>query len=385
MNPSFARIRDEAKKIKEQEKALGALRVELKEAFGPTFDTDGSILLLVREANALLDEPSFRETPPFVKPSITLALVEHSSPSVRLFVARTLPVQYVDKLANDPDRSVRLAVAWRTTPRKLDEMRRRNPADDQLKEIARQRGFLVESTRSVVKGLDPAEPKKKLGKAGKQWEGSELSDTWYDTQANKLIKMYQNNLEYCWEEVACRRLVSSMRATSHVDIDEKKLYDVLKKKIKEREDWRLKALDDDPLQEQPLKETLDWLNRGSHPLYIPVLDEEEDVVQKLVDSRCSSQEYIRQFNTVFGVSESQVPRSVGKYHLGESRGSMRVPVKAHLPTRKALRAIDERALDRYVTAWNEVHARDTHHEPIRISWTPALLEQDVINFDVILK
>ena len=379
MRLTLSQLQSVARKTAQQERALRQLRSELKNVFGPTLDVDRPLGRVIREVNDVLSSSKFRESPPAFKVSLALVLAENDNVEVRRLAAHLLPNNLTEKLAFDKDATVRHIVAWRASPRVLDEMFGRWPGDDQLVDVIAQRGLLVEKV----------ETKKytKRGDSVKQWEGEELSDVWYESRVIDLMNKYMNNLEYCWEEVATRRFASSYRATTGVEIDEKKLYDLLKKKISEREDQRLKALDDDPLREQPLKETLDWLRLGGHSGFqnaFPIVETQDDVVKSLLDENNSAAEYVRKFNSLFAIKESSIPISLKKFRIGEAKGVMKIPSIGCTPS-KELRYIDEKALDRYVSCWNVLQERNESADPIRIKWNPSQSSQGSFSFEAILK
>lgn len=383
MGLSLRKLRMAAQDAQRNEKTTALVRSEIRRIFGPSLRQDRAFTAVIEEANNLLATPRYREEPPVVKTSVACHLAESPDPRVRLFAAHVMPDHLVAKLAFDKDPQVRHAVAWRASLKTLDEMTTRWPHDDQLEAIVSDRGLLSE-----VK-LDAKGRYQKVGDAGKQWEGPELTEQWYHTQVSNLLKKYANNLEYCWEEVAVRQFVNAYRSSTGVRVDEKKLYDMLKERIQEREEERLEALDADPLSENPLQESIEWLKMGGHRMnqpFMPVLDEDaSDPVQNLLDEQCSSAEYIRKFNALFSVRETPVPAAAGKYRLGEARSVTRVPVTAHTPAKRSVGVVDERALDRYCRSWNEVQKTSGISEPLQISWSHSPQSIGDVNFDAILR
>lgn len=373
MRSNLDRMDEEVKKVRKSQKLEIALRCEIKRVFGSLIDSDTSLSELIETVNNLLDGPRFKKSSVDVKPSVSLRLMEHSDARVRLFAVRTVPQNYVERFIHDRDRSVRLAAAERALPRQLDEMLRRHPDDDQLRVIAEEREI-----------LDP----KKFSLASKQRiDPKSLTDQWYETQASGLIKRYHNNLEGRWEEIAVRQFVNAMRSTNGVVIDEEKLYKTLKKRMDEREQDRLKALDDDPLAEQPLKESIEWLRLGGHRINMqapafPIIEERVDKVRDLLESNSGSIEYVRTFNELFCVLESRIPAAVRKFRIGESKEEFKIPVKCKCPT--VIGQIEEQALDRYVRSWNEIqYRRGTEGEPLRISWNHV--DDQNVSFETILR
>lgn len=361
---------DISRAAKRDQKNVDSFKSEIKRIFGDAIDVDRPLSKLMREVLDMSDDPRHSIEFSGVKPSVSISLMESARPEFRIFAARVAPVRFVDKLASDPSVDVRHEVAKRVSVRVLDGMIKRWPRDDQLREVARKRGLLIVE-------LKKSGGYEKVGDPMKQWEGPKLSDVWYEQQAENLMKKFMNNIEYMWEETAVRQFANAMRATNGTEVDEKKLYDVLKKKIYDRETERLEALDDEPLREQPLKETIEWLKLGGHrSLIVPVIEHVEDPVLTLLEKRVSNRQYVREFESLFEVKTSPVPSALRKYGIDE----MTVPVKATVPNRKPIGVVEEKALDKYVSCWNSCQST----EPIKLSWDPSTFDCDV-SFRAVLR
>jgi hypothetical protein len=403
-----------AARTKSQHATVEALKLELKRIFGPTLDLVRPLSEIIDEANERLSDPKSVEFPPEMKLSLALKLSKSTNSDVRLLAVRTLPTKYAENLAFDSDPQIREAVAHRASPKVIDEMVKRYPDDDCVISVARSRKLLgvsvprylnedalispggVEEPEGtyfdwsrflVAEAKNPDGSYKKVSKYVAQWEGPELDDVWYENQAKLLIKKYDNNLERQWEEIACRQFVNASKSMG-VEIDEKKLYDTLMKQLKDREDKRFDALDEDPLAEQPLKESVDWLLRGGYvdtTSLVPNFNYNENPVEQLLKSSVSSADYVRKFNSLFSVKESPVPAAIKKYRIGEVKGVMKVPVSARLPRQGHFTAIDERALDKYCHCWNELQVRNTNVEPMKVQWNVVPIQEGVVSFSVILR
>jgi hypothetical protein len=203
----------------------------------------------------------------------------------------------------------------------------------------------------------------------------ELSDAWYDEQANNFLRDYGQNIEYAWEELAVSRFCSSTKATSGVVVDADKLLKSVKKLIKDKEDLAM--------ERNALKETLDWLKDQEvlQETGLPELDEAMDPVRQLVEANLTPDQYIERATELFQVQESVLPAAIRKYRLGESnRRGTHVPMIAWLPHDGAIRSIDERALDAFCESWNS-HQR-LAGEPIKIEWSTHALDMRKVGFSV---
>lgn len=74
----------------------------------------------------------------------------------------------------------------------------------------------------------------------KQQAVPELSDEYYTSLADRLYQDYgQHTMEDSWEEVAIQRFCSSIKATSLIDVDRKRLKKALEKRLEQRDEDRL--------------------------------------------------------------------------------------------------------------------------------------------------
>jgi hypothetical protein len=375
------------KKTIDEEKAAEALKTEIGRVFGTTVIIEGKLETVVASANDWLDvlDRTGRSSRLAFKPAITSGFLDHRDPEVRKFAARICPESYLPKVMNDRSPEVRAAVAARLQLPAVREMMKRFPQDDQLRTIFRAKKKLFES--GVAKpetkplGVDPVDGKERMGDAARTPEGPELSENWYHQHAMRFLHDYGGNIEYAWEDLAVRRFCSSVKATSHVDIDESKLLKSIKELIKEKED--------NAMERNALKETLAWLDGREEEEnlaegVLPDLSEDVDPVRDMVEGRLTGEQFIEQASKVFKVQQSMLPLGIRKYRLGE--GSARqtlVPCIGMLPHQHGFRAIDERALDAFCEHWSK--RQQMAGEPLRLEWTTHPTDVNKIGFTCILK
>jgi len=362
-----------------------ALRAEISRVLGPTIITDGKIEEVVTAVNEHIDtlEQLGRAGRLDFQASVVSPFLGYADPEVRKFAARVVPEKYLGNLVNDRDSRVRAIVATRMPLEAARDMAKRFPKDDQLRSILRKRK-LQEAGISKPKVQD--EPfdlngDKRLGKVLKTPKGPELSDAWYEQMAHKLMIDYDQNIEYCWEELACKRYASSMKATCGIEVDQAKLLKALKDMIEDKEDRAL--------ERNALKETLEWLD-GQEELSdinecaLPRIFEEADDVSELVGSSLSPEQYVERAKAVFCIRESQLPAAIRKYRLSEGNPcAVSVPVIGVLPHSFGFRAVDERALDTFVESWSK--KQSLAGEPLVLTWSVDPCDANRISFGVKLQ
>ena len=372
-----------------EEKAAEALRAEIKRVLGPVVVTEGKkIEQVVAEANDRLDVLS--ETGRMGRldfsQSVATRFLDHTHPEVRRFAARVVPERFLGKLANDKDSAVRAAVALRVPLPQVKEMMKRFKSDDQLRSIYRTRKKQqlaeagVKAPETEPMGHDPAEDAERMGDSGKTAD-VELSEAWYDQQARRFLQDYGRNIEYAWEEIAVHRFVSSLKATSLVEVDPKKLMKCIKDLIEEKEDMAL--------ERNSLKETLAFLARqeeaemleeGVLPQVIP----DADPVREFVEAGLSDEALLERGTKLFRVQEAMLPAGLRKYRLGEGRSNIvRVPAIGYLPNDTGFRAIDEQAMDMFCQAWTRRQAMVG--EPLKLEWLGHPENRSKVSFTCILK
>jgi hypothetical protein len=371
MQLRLSQLRLIAEHATERERAGEALRRELRRTLGPSLTTEGRLADVARAANERLDalEHAGGAARLGVRSAPLLRVADHPSADVRRLAARLLPERFVARFADDDDESVRHAVAPRLPLGKLREMVRRDPTDSVLREA-------IAAKRQVASaGLRSGDPVK-------QDEGTELSDAYYESLAERLMQDYGRRMEFGWEPEAVRRLARSIRATSGVVIDEERLLEALDDLRKDREDAVMDAPD------RPLREAAAWLRDRvlqEASTGIPLMGEgDDDPVKELESAGDDEPAFMDGAERLFSIREAIVPHAVRKFRLREGISRpLSVPVSGRLPHGGAPRAVDERVLDAYVRRWNERAAMDG--EPVRVSWSPSLVAVDRIGFSVELR
>lgn len=370
----------------DEAKAADELKAEIGRVLGPVVVTEGKLVEVVASANDRLTvlERTGRIGAIGFDPNITLKWATHVDPEMRKFVARVCPEKYLVKFGYDKSPEVRAAAASRMPLNAIKEMIKRFPKDDALRAIFRQKKLVEAGVKQPEKqplGHDPVEDKKRLGDAAKAQLGPELSETWYVSQAQKLMCDYGRNIEHAWEETAVRRFCASVKATSGVEIDEAKLLKSVKDLVKEKEDMAM--------ERDALKETLDFLAKKEEEELlaegiIPDMTEAADPVEELVNSGLNGEQFLEAASKLFKVQQGMLPVGIRKYRLGE--GSARqtlVPVVGMLPHQNGFRAVDERALDIFCEAWSK--RQQLSGEPLRLEWTIHPTDVNKIGFTCILK
>ena len=366
-----------------EEKAAAILKAEISRVLGPAVVTEGRINEVVAAANDRLDvlDRTGRTARLVWESKVATGWLDHTDPEIRKFVARVCPEKFLGRMANDRNPSVRAAAATRLPLSSIREMIKRFPKDDQLRSIFRQKKIVEGGLpKPEVKplGHDPVDGKERMGDAAKTADGPELSEAWYESQAQRLMNDYGRTIEDSWEELAVHRFCSSSKATSGVEIDEAKLLKAVKEIIKDKEDV--------VLERDALKETLDWLQGQEENVMLAEGIEQEvtDPMYDLVESNLTGEQFIETAKRLFKIQEGMLPLGIRKYRLGE--GSARqtaVPVIGMLPHKFGFRAVDERALDIFCEHWTK--RQQIAGEPLRLEWTNHPTDANKIGFTCILK
>jgi hypothetical protein len=357
-----------------EERTVDALRKEVSRVLGPSIFTDVKLEALAESVNDRIDvlERTGRGSQVNFKPALLLKFADNQNAEVRRMVARVIPEQFLSKFRSDRDPAVRHAAARRLPLQVIKEMMKRTPNDDELRQIYREK-MIVESGIPTPLVLD--EPfdmyGKKLGDAVKQPAGPELSDQWYSMTAHKAISDYNHNIEGQWDEHWAHRFCASIKATSGVEVDGKKLWNEIQKQLKDR--------DDRTLERYSLKEVARRLRESFDDV-----QETVDPVESLASSNLSGSEFLREAARVFSIRESTMPRALHKYRFVEGKTfELKIPCTGKIPGRRNITSLDERVLDTYVKRWND--AQTQAGEPVRIDWAPNPNAMGSISFNVELK
>jgi hypothetical protein len=258
----------------------------------------------------------------------------------------------------------------------LSEATKLFPHDDNLQSVLRQKKLQESSVWSSneYSFAMPPHDEKPMKAVKNPAAAPELSNAFYDTLASKFLADYGTNLEYTWEETLVKRYCSSVRATSLVEVDAKKLYDTIIKKIKEKEQ---RALD---LQRVTLREVAEKLRASE----VEVYDESVDPREELLNFSGSDREFMLQVESVYSVRKSNIPKGLKKYRIAEGLTSdVDVPMKAAVPTGSNVSLLDEKVFDRYVETWNRVQS--LQGEPLKLDWQHDAIDVSKISFSVVLK
>jgi len=339
MQLRLSHLRSEATHAVERTRAVADLGSELRRVLGPTVPVRGTLAHMVEAVHARLDElgPHAGQG---ARASVLLKFVDDPSRDVRRLAARLLPPRLAERLGRDPDPGVRRAARL----------------------------------RSLCEGDD--EPGTRLtGDAVKQHEGPELSDGYYRSLAERLMQDFGRRMEFGWEPVAVRRLAGSTRALSGIVIDEERLLEALDDLRTEREEETLERPD------RYLREAAGFLRRRAvaETPVMPLIEEHDSDPVARLDERASG--FKADVERVFRIRSAPPSSTVQRGRLREGVDSgLRVPVVGRLPHGGAPRALDERALDSYVRAWNGRAAATG--EPTRISWSPGTADRIVFSAEV---
>jgi hypothetical protein len=376
---------EELKKIVDQtlveERSVATLREEITRVLGPSVATNVKLDQLAEGANYRLDvlERTGRRVDASFNPTVLLKFANSKSVEARKLAARMLPENIACRFKNDVSAAVRNAYAKRTSLKNALRMLKENPHDDELRYVVKQKRLNESGLPDPVVVKEPFDMYgEKLGNTVKQQhhKGSELSDLWYSTMASKFIQDYGTNLEGNWEEILAKRYCSSARATSLVEVDEKKLYDEIMKQIRDREDL--------VKENYSLSESLNLseLYETSEP---EITEDELDEVEDLLETNYSTSEFVRKAKKVFSIVEMTAPISLRKYRVSEGKrdNHFSVPCKGRLPRGKRMSSMIEEALDKYVSCWNDIQS--SRGEPVKIDWAPNPVLDGTITFKAELK
>jgi len=362
------------KNVVKNERNIDSLRGEIVRTLGPTILVSRGLEKMAESANDRLDILEATNRPyEKIRPALLLKFIDSTSSEVRKLVARLLPESFLKPLMKDSDSAVRAATARRLSTKLVNEMVRRFPQDDTLRQIMKTKR-LVEAGISVpdiddeefdMYGLEP------LGGVFGDVDYPDLSDVWYDTAAIKIVNTYGRNIEEQWEEATVHQYVDSM-ASMGIEVDRQKLLDAVYDLLEQRAD--------SVLEENSLNSLVSKL-RLEETLVMPVVSETIDPVQTLLSSNYSPSEYIKKFEEVFSVKHA-VSKNPATRIMLESPEQVKHPSSATIPSTIA-RNIDERAIDSYVRVWNSRN-KTAGNNYYQLTWTPDIIG-GLVNFHLELK
>lgn len=331
-----------------EERLTEQLRKEIKRVLGVSVIIDGDLKQIASAASLHIEtlERTGRTLKENFNTSLLMKFASNNDANVRAFVARVAPQKILSKLVFDKNNSVRSVVAKRVSLNAVSEMLKRYPNDDQLQLIRKEKRLAEGGIAQPKTNSDPFTmyADERLGDAVKQWEGEELSDVWYRQKAIEFMQDYGRNLEDSWEEIVVKRYVSSVRATSGVQIDYEKLLDAIKDLLEEREE-RVE-------ERSALKESISYLRKSSMN---ESFDETKESVLSLLETK-NSYSFQDNFESLFRVKYTRPANDIRKHLMNEGVSDVSsVPNSARLPHGDSIRLRDEKALDEYCRLWNNTH------------------------------
>lgn len=363
MRLRLSELREVAKRTIDDRKTSDELVQEIKRVFGARVDVGNDVSSVTECANYILDTLEQRGEclSKAFDQKILKAAKNHRDSEVRRLSARLLPLSETKSMVFDQDSTVRHAAARRMPGNVVLESLRTFNDDDELRVIYR--------TKKIEEAAAAKEENKFTGDAVKQGDYPELSEGFYDILARKFINDYGLTWQQNWP-LMVSRYVSSVKATSGVDVDGKKLYEAIKAIYEERED---EIVDQTKTQ---LKETLDYL-----ATQMDELEEVADPVGDLLRANLGASDYIERVYDVYRVQESYLPPSIKKHRLGENEGRVTmIPQRARTPHGKPVGERDERVLDRFVEAWNKRQALTS--EPLKLDWYISPMDASTVGFSI---
>jgi hypothetical protein len=363
MRLRLSELREVAKKTIDDRKISDELIREIRRVFGARVEVGSDVNTVTECANYILDSMEQRGEglQDTLSTQVLRAARKHHDPEVRKLSARLLPMIEAKLLVNDEDSSVRHAVARRMPASEVLEALRLHGDDDELNVIYR--------SKKIAEATDKFGPKF-TGDSTKQQDYIELSEGFYDILARQFINDYGMTWQQNWP-LAVKRYVSSVRATSGVDVDSDKLYEAIKSLYEERED---EIIEDNTSKQ--IHETLNYLATQMEDL-----DESVDVVEELLHSNLGATDFIERVYDVYGIKESYLPPAIKKHCLGENEGVISlIPQRASTPHKNAVNECDEKVLDKFVEAWNKRQALAA--EPLKLEWYINPMDAASVGFSI---
>lgn len=365
------------KETMKREKAAHQLMKEAVEVFGPTVEVSSDPRRVFAAINDKLTvmEARGQDLPVGSLRVSALLSAAETNKEARKLAARLLPEKYAVKFLTDKDSSVRCAAAKRFSYDQLAETLRRYPFDDQLLTIAQQKR-LFEAGIPTPKSDDDQFDMYGDGPIAEILDGYEpedLTDGWYKRMAVKIFNDYRGRLDGNWKHLAVSRLCSSIYATSGVKVDYMKLTEELEAVCENygflKEGFAF----------EETKERLIFEADEAETNVMPVLDESffADPIKELLREGSSKTSYVDSANKLFNITHDLIEESLytGDVQLVEA------PQYGRLPSGYNWNSSAEKALDRYVSNWNE--RADARGSNCRIAWNYGFNTK--INFSVVDK
>ena len=222
----------------------------------------------------------------------------------------------------------------------------------------------VEDEEFDIYGIKP------IGNISSSFDYPDLTDSWYNTLALKIINTYGRDIEQQWEEAIAHRYVDSM-ASMGVEVDLQHLLDSIYELLEKREDAALK--------ENSLASLAARL-RLEETAIMPIIPGIDPVLQ-LIESKTSPGAYIKKFEELFSVKYTTSKNPAANI-IAEATSRVQHPISAQLSS-NSIRSIDERAVDTYVNVWNSKNKMNGENY-YNLVWTQGDKNRTV-NFSLELK
>ena len=377
MQLKLKKLQGIVKETMKREKAAHQLMKEAVEVFGPTVEVSSDPRRVFAAINDKLTvmEARGQDLPVGSLRVSALLSAAETNKEARKLAARLLPEKYAVKFLTDKDSSVRCAAAKRFSYDQLAETLRRYPFDDQLLTIAQQKR-LFEAGIPTPKSDDDQFDMYGDGPIAEILDGYEpedLTDGWYKRMAVKIFNDYRGRLDGNWKHLAVSRLCSSIYATSGVKVDYMKLTEELEAVCENygflKEGFAF----------EETKERLIFEADEAETNVMPILDESffADPIKELLREGSSKTSYVDSANKLFNITHDLIEESLytGDVQLVEA------PQYGRLPGGYNWNSSAEKALDRYVSNWNE--RADARGSNCRIAWNYGFNTK--INFSVVDK
>jgi hypothetical protein len=377
------------KSVVNDEKYSHALKQEISRAVGAKVVTTHSVTVMAESANYQLDifEKTGRSMP-HAKASILLKHVNSDSVEVRKLVARLLPESHVKAMIDDRHPAVRAVLVKRLPLDLASKLATRHKSDDNVQTQYRLRK-LTESVKVDDKEFDMYGDMH-VEDAFDGLEHPGLTDEWYNTLAHRIINgptAYGNNLEGNWEEKIAKNICDSYKSQG-IEVDHEKLLDAVYDHMEMRDADIIKASENrrgssgGSVDESVLKGIVRSLrlHENLDEPFMPIISEEIDLVESLVESVMPSRNYIEKFEELFEVTKEATYNVGKKQGINEGYSKVIAPSTATVPYGN-LRAVDEKALNAYVKNWNL--QRSLKNQPYKISWSPAAASSVKFHLEVV--
>jgi hypothetical protein len=291
-----------------------------------------------------------------LNPNFLLKLSDSDSPSARKLSAKFLPEKFLRKFTSDTSSCVLYETARRCSKSVLKEMMLNNLDDDGLYSVLVERFGIPEEEKmaNAERFADVADDK---------GDDVELSDAWYAAQAIRFVQEYGIEVENSNKEGAVARYCTSLRVSTGVHVDDKKLYQAIKDYLDCRDAEILEVESHGTLREMVRHLTEAALQDER----ILEAKADRDPIKRLMSEERSAECFVLKASSIFDVKEAKIPKALAR--VTEVKRDLSVPVKGKLPPGKTFDRLTERSLDRFVKCWTECVGR--MGQKVTLSWAPG--------------